>query len=191
MTAASVPGRDVLAAARRTGQGVARGYGRQDPPLGSYLGLIALFNALFGAFLLVARRAGRPVPNRIGAGDVLLLGVATHKLSRLLAKDRVLSGLRAPFTRYEEDGGPGEVEERARGSGLRKAIGELVTCPYCLGLWVAALFNYGLALRPAETRLVGSIFTTLTIADFLQPLYVETTEMGEDSEEGEESSGGA
>ena len=166
-----------------------RGYGRHDPPLGSYLGLIALFNALFAGFLVVAKRAKRPVPDHIGLGDVLLLAVATHKLSRLLAKDRVLSGLRAPFTHYEGRGGPGEVEEDARGTGLRKAIGELVTCPYCLGLWVAAFFNYGLVLRPAETRLVGSIFTTLAIADFLQPLYVEATDPDEETEKKPEESG--
>jgi len=65
----------------------------------------------------------------------------------------------------------------------------LVTCPYCLGLWVAAFFNYGLVLRPAETRLVGSIFTTLAIADFLQPLYVEATDPDEETEKKPEESG--
>jgi hypothetical protein len=156
-------------------------YGRPEAPLGSYLGLIALFNALLGAFLAVTaqrRQTERTnLPGHIGVGDILLMGVATHKLSRLIAKDKVLSGVRAPFARYKEDGNPSEVEEKPRGHGVRKALGELVTCPYCVGLWVASFFNYGLVFNAPATRLVGSIFTTLAIADFLQPLYVEATEI--------------
>jgi hypothetical protein len=148
-------------------------YGRADAPLGSYLGLIALFNALLGGFL--AARAQR-LPERVGLADVLLMGVATHKLGRLLAKDRVLSGVRAPFARYERDGSPSEVEERARGTGMQKAIGELATCPYCVALWVAAFLNYGLVVHAPATRFVASIFATLAIGDFLQPLYARATE---------------
>ena len=49
------------------------------------------------------------LPERFGAGDALLLGAATAQLSRLLAKDRVTSVLRAPFTRFKDDTGYGEV----------------------------------------------------------------------------------
>jgi hypothetical protein len=170
-------------------------YGRVDAPLGSYLGLIALFNVLLGGFLAVTaqrRRGAAPtLPEYIGVGDILLMGVATHKLSRLLAKDKVLSGVRAPFARYKETSNPSEVEESARGHGVQKAIGELLTCPYCVGLWVASFFNYGLVFNAPATRLVGSIFTTLAIADFLQPFYVEATETSEVSgvEGGDEHSG--
>jgi Protein of unknown function (DUF1360) len=31
----------------------------------------------------------------------------------------------------------GEVPESSRGSGLQKAVGDLVTCPWCVGPWVA------------------------------------------------------
>jgi hypothetical protein len=155
-------------------------YGRPEAPLGSYLGLIAAFNALLGAFLAITAQRRQTeryaLPNHIGVGDILLMGVATHKLSRLLAKDKVLSGVRAPFTRFKEHGNPSEEEESARGHGVQKAIGELLICPYCVGLWVASFFNYGLVFNAPAMRLVGSIFTTLAIADFLQPLYVEATE---------------
>ena len=64
-------------------------------------------------------------------GDLLLVGIATHKLSRLLAKDKVTSFIRAPFTRYQEPSGQGEVEEEPYGHGLHLAVGELLVCPYC------------------------------------------------------------
>ena len=36
------------------------------------------------------------------ASDLVLVTVATHKLSRLVAKDRITSTLRAPFTSVED-----------------------------------------------------------------------------------------
>jgi hypothetical protein len=125
--------------------------------------------ALAGA-LLVARLTGRtlPVPS---AGDIALFGIATHKLSRLLAKDKVTAALRAPFTEYEEKGGPAEVEERPRGRGPRRAIGELVSCPYCLDPWVAGGFIVGSLFAPRATRLTAGVFASVAIADFLQIGY--------------------
>jgi hypothetical protein len=43
--------------------------------------------------------------------------------------------LRAPFTRFQDDTGYGEVEEAARGTGFRRAIGELLICQYCVSQW--------------------------------------------------------
>lgn len=104
------------------------GYAREERPLSAYAGLVGLFNASFGGFLLAARRSRQPLPERIAAGDLLLLGIATHKLSRLLAKDWVTSPFRAPFTEFQ---GPAplsaEVIEQPRGTGLQRAVGELVT----------------------------------------------------------------
>jgi Protein of unknown function (DUF1360) len=67
-------------------------------------------------------------------GDLLLLGIGTHKLSRIIAKDRVTAPVKAPFTQFEKSAGSGEVEENARGSGLQAVIGELVSCPYCMSV---------------------------------------------------------
>ncbi len=43
--------------------------------------------------------------------DTALCAVATHKLSRLLARDPVTSPLRAPFTSYQGTAGPAELDE--------------------------------------------------------------------------------
>jgi hypothetical protein len=150
----------------------------ERPPLLTYAGLMALFNALFAAALVAARRSGRELPERVGAGDLLTIGVASHKLSRLISKDKVTSPLRAPFTELEEPGGPGELEESARGSGARKAVGELLICPYCIGLWVVAAFALGLLFAPRLTRFLAAIFSALTISDFLQIAYKAAEEKG-------------
>lgn len=107
-----------------------------------------------------------------------MVGVASHKLSRLISKDKVTSPLRAPFTELEGSGGPGELEERARGGPVRKMIGELLICPYCIGLWVVAAFSFGLLFAPRTTRFVASVFSALTVSDFFQVAYKAAEEKG-------------
>jgi hypothetical protein len=153
-------------------RGIFEGYARgEERPLGAYLALIGFFNAIFALFLLAVRESGRPLPERIKLSDMALLGVATHKLSWLVATDVVTTPLRAPFTEFQQLKSPAKVEERPRGAGLRRALGELVTCQFCIGQWFAALFVYGLVLAPFVTRLVASIFTVLAFSDFLHETY--------------------
>jgi Protein of unknown function (DUF1360) len=118
------------------------------------------------------------LPERVDGRDLLLTGVATHKLSRLIAKDKIAAFLRAPFTELQGRGGPAEIEERARGEGLRRAVGELLICPYCLGLWLSSGFHLGLVTAPRTTRFFSSILAGLTISDFLQIAYKVAEEKG-------------
>ncbi|HEV2790367.1 MAG TPA: DUF1360 domain-containing protein [Solirubrobacterales bacterium] len=148
------------------------------PPFLPYLALMSVFGSLLGAALLVARRQERELPEQVSPGQVLLVGTASHKLSRILTKDKVTSPLRAPFTELEGMGGPAEVKERSRGTGLRKAIGELLICPFCLGLWVVAAFSVGLVFAPRVTRFVASLFSALTVSDFFQIAYKAAEEKG-------------
>jgi len=149
---------------------VTEGHSDRYRPLGGYALLAAIFNALFVAFLVVAGRRNA-LPDRYGARDLVLLGVATFKLSRLVARDRVTSFLRAPFTRFQQDSGHGEVEEAARGTGVQRAVGELLVCPYCLAQWVAAAPVAGLAVAPRATRAFAAVFTVFALSDVVQMAY--------------------
>jgi len=144
---------------------------RPDPPHGGYAVLLAVFSGSSAAFATWLARSKRPVPDTVGLGDLALLSVASHKASRLIARDRVTSVIRAPFTRYQADAGAGEVDETVRGGGLRRAIGELLVCPYCIGMWVASAFTASLLVAPRFTRWVAFALTSFTIADFLQIAY--------------------
>src|SRR3712207_1033716 len=117
-------------------EGIFEGYDGEEESLPSYATLIGFFNLIFAVFLLVARKTGRPIPERIEVRDIALLGVATHKLSLLLAQDAVTSPLRAPFTELQEKQSPKRVDENPRGKGLRRSLGELLTCHFCVGQWV-------------------------------------------------------
>jgi hypothetical protein len=143
----------------------------QERPLAGYGMLTGLFAVLCGAFAAWLRSTDRELPKRVQPSDLALVAVATHKLSRLIAKDRVTSTVRAPFTRFEDDAGHGEVDEAARGHGLRRAIGELLICPYCLGLWISSEFLGGLIVFPRATRWIASVLVAVTGADLLQMAY--------------------
>jgi hypothetical protein len=139
-------------------------------PFSGYLALMGTFAAAGAAGL--ASGAVRKRSERISLRDLVLLTAGTQSLARIVTKDRVTSPLRAPFTRYVEDGAPGEVVEEARGDGVRHAVGDLVTCPYCMGQWIALAMVVGLLHRPRETRLVASIAAISRGADVLQAAYV-------------------
>ena len=152
---------------------VARGYAphAEHRPLTGYLVLSAAFAATFAGSLSAAHRHAGELPERVETRDIVLMGLATHKVTRLLGKDRVTSFLRAPFAEYQDRAGHGEVEEKARGRGLRLATGELLICPYCLAQWVVGAFAVGTVAAPRLTRLLAAMWTAEAISDFAQLAY--------------------
>jgi hypothetical protein len=150
----------------------------QRPPFGAYALFAAAFNAAMAGAVASARSSGRELPERVEARDIVLIGTASHKLSRLVAKDKITAFVRAPFTEFQGKGRPAEVEEKARGTGLRRVVGELLICPYCLGLWTSGAFHAGLLFAPRTTRFGASVLTALTISDFLQIAYRAAEDKG-------------
>ena len=149
-----------------------------DRPLAGYAALMGLYGAAVTAGTVALRRRNRPLPD-VRPVDIILVGVATHKLARRMSKDSVTSPLRAPFTRYEGVAGPAELREEVRGEGLRKAVGELVSCPFCLSQWVSTGFVFGLLTAPRATRWAASVFASLALADFLQFAYAWAEQQAE------------
>jgi len=156
---------------RSHGHGLFAGYSDTYTPLGAYAGLVGIFIGAFAVVTFVAKRHAAAIPDRISEGDIALLGVATHKLTRLITKDWVTSPLRAPFTTYRESTGGGEVREDARGRGMRRALGDLFTCAWCSGPWVAGGLAAGWMFWPKFTRIVSGALVAVTLSDFLHHAY--------------------
>lgn len=142
-----------------------------ERPLRGYATVLCVYGGVVGALATAGRVMGASLPERFGVGDIALLSVATHKGSRLLTKDAVASTLRAPFTRYEEPAGDGELNESVQGRGVRHAVGELVTCPFCLAVWVATGLTAGMVFSPRLTRAVCTVLTVVAASDTLQLGY--------------------
>ncbi len=142
-----------------------------ERPLAGYASLVGGYATGAAAFALSLRASNKRLPERIPAADLLLLAIGTHKISWIMAKDRVTSFLRAPLTRYEGPDGTSDVVETPRGHGLRLAAGELAICPFCLGQWVASGMLATYTVEPRAARYVASLFSVLTLSDFLNVTF--------------------
>ncbi|WP_182347423.1 DUF1360 domain-containing protein [Tomitella gaofuii] len=146
--------------------------GDAERPLGGYLTVMAVYGLLVATAAISVTLTGRSLPERWTVQDLATVAIGGHKLARLLSKDAVTSPLRVPVARFEESGAPAEVNESPRkSSGVRHSLGELITCPFCLDMWVVTGFVIGLVCAPRVTRLVAGTFTALGCADFLQFAY--------------------
>jgi Protein of unknown function (DUF1360) len=135
---------------------------QDERPLREYAALAATFGGALAGFLALA---GRRLPERVSLTDTVRIGLASYKIGRLIAKDRVTTFVRAPVTEDLEGTEP-------KPEGAARALGELVTCPYCIGLWVASGLTYSLVLFPRQTRLVTTIFGGQAVADFVNAAFV-------------------
>ncbi|MFD7135061.1 DUF1360 domain-containing protein [Streptomyces sp. NPDC059894] len=145
-----------------------RSDGEEQVPLGGYAVLAGTFTAAAALLAGVARRQGVRLPEQVPPWDVVLLGAATYKTSRLLTRDKVTSFVRAPFTRRKGHALGAEVMDEPRGDGVRRAVGDLVSCPFCTSVWVAGGLVAAYAWTPRATRLACAGLGAVTLADWLQ-----------------------
>jgi len=147
---------------------VAYGATRDERPLGGYVRTMAVYAGATGTLAVLARSRGVRLPDRVPPGDVVLLAIATYRLSRLISKDAITSPLRARWTRYVAPAGPSEVQEEVRQDGAAHATGELLTCPFCLAQWVATGLVFSYVINPRATRWVAATLTAVAGSNLLQ-----------------------
>ncbi|SOD98596.1 DUF1360 domain-containing protein [Blastococcus haudaquaticus] len=144
----------------------------EERPLAGDLGAMGVYLGLVSAAAAAVRASGRELPERIPPGDAALLTVATFRLARRIAKDPVTAPIRAPFVRFEGPSGHAEVAEEVREhGGVKHAVGELVTCPFCLAQWVGTAFVFGYISAPRATRMAALTMTMIAGSDVLQFVY--------------------
>jgi hypothetical protein len=142
----------------------------EEQLLTEYATLLGFYLASVAVLTGVAFEQKR-LPRKFSVLDLALLGIATHKLSRIVAKDRITAVLRAPFVSYIRSSGAGEVEEKPRGRGFQRGIGHLISCPYCMAPWCATALSFGLLFAPRMTRFCAGILLSVTASDFLHRAY--------------------
>jgi hypothetical protein len=136
----------------------------ERPPYGAYAAITGTFAGLLAAAGALGRLLDRD-PQCQSALDLVVLGGATFKASRTLARDEVTSFIRQPFVRGEAHSGEGE--EPVEG-GMAQAIGELVTCTRCVGTWAAAGLASTQILAPRFGRMLTWSLAAAAANDFLQ-----------------------
>ena len=139
----------------------------QETPLGGYLVVGGSFLGSLAGFEALRRRRGWDLPRRVRVDDLLLLAVATFKLSRIVTKERITAAVRAPFTRLEGAEGHAEVSETPRGTGMQRVVGELLVCPYCVAHWVAAALVAVYIRSPRAARSLAAPLAVIAVSDAL------------------------
>src|SRR5256885_2183082 len=138
------------------------------PPYTAYAAIMGTFAAALGGAGLLAKALGRDAQEQRPL-DLAVLGIATFKAARRISHDEVTSFLREPFVEGEaHEGGEDPVET----GDLRQAVGELVTCTRCIGIWVAAGLTATQVLAPRFGRLLTWTLAAAGANDFLQAGFV-------------------
>ena len=136
----------------------------QHPPYRAYAAIMGTFLAGLGAVSGLAAARNRPLTEMTGM-DLTLLGLATFKASRTIARDKVTSFVREPFV--EGEAYDGANERPTRDTELKQAVGELVTCTRCVGTWIGAGLAATQILAPRTGRLLTAVLAAGALNDFL------------------------
>ena len=134
-----------------------------------YAAINAVWVSLVAA--LVAGTRGRASRDPITNRELVPLAAATFAVSKAVARERIGSWVREPFVEETE----GE-QQKPKGSRIRRAVGELVTCTRCVGTW-SALGVVGLrVMHPDAGRTVSVILASSAANDWLQAGFKLLTE---------------
>jgi len=152
----------------------------QKPPYRAYAAIAGTFMAGLGAVSSIAALRQRPL-DELSAADLALLGLATFKASRTLARDRVTSFVREPFV--EGEAYDGEDERPTHETELKQALGELVTCSRCVGTWLGAGLASMQILTPRTGRLLTTVLAAGALNDFLLAGFTALTAKANEVEE--------
>ena len=151
----------------------------QSPPYMSYAALVGIFGTGMTAAAALAHLLGKR-PERLTALDLAVLVGATFKASRTVTRDEVMSFVRDPFVKGEAHEGD---EEEVETGGLRQAIGELVTCSRCIGVWAAAGLVSAHTLAPRAGRLLTWTLAAAAANDWLQAGFAALTSKANELEQ--------
>jgi hypothetical protein len=124
-------------------------------------------NAAYGTLLLamVVGTRDRTRSDPITTREMVPIAAATFALAKVVAREKIGSWVREPFV--EVAGG----ERQPRGAGVRRAVGELLTCTRCVGAW-SALTVVGLRMAdPAAGRTVTNVLAASAANDWMQSSF--------------------
>jgi hypothetical protein len=129
-----------------------------------YVALEVVFaTGLAGVVALTTRRTRSKIAP-ISRAELPALAIATFALADVVSKERISTWLREPFVVESADHRPLEPA----GSGIRRAIGELLTCSRCAGTW-SALGLLGLRTAfPTTGKVTINVLALTGANDILQ-----------------------
>jgi uncharacterized protein DUF1360 len=151
----------------------------RTPPYATYASLVGIFGAGLTGVAALSTLLGRR-PERLDTLDLAVLAAATFKASRTITHDEVTSFIRDPFVRGHAHEGD---EEPIEDGGVRQALGELLTCSRCIGVWAAAGVVSLQTVAPRTGRLLTWSLAASAANDFLQAGFTALTSKANELEQ--------
>lgn len=138
-----------------------------DQYVWNFIFLLFFFGVLLLYITLLEQYAYRPLTS-LTLVDLFLITLATFRMIRLFVYDNITAFFREQFWDMNDVGG-GEMVLTKPLRGPRRTLADLLSCPWCFGVWAAAMTTFFYLLTPYTFYIV--IFLAIaSVATFLQIL---------------------
>ncbi len=105
--------------------------------------------------------------------EILIFGLASFRLTRLIVFDKISEFLRSPFfdeLPEENESGETEIYYVPKPSGIKKFVGELLSCYWCTGIWASAFLVLLYWLLPAFGNIVIVILAVAAVGSIIETI---------------------
>jgi hypothetical protein len=126
--------------------------------------------AAANAFLILCFGDKFSALNDVGYFKLLVFGLAVFRAANILSNETVTKPLRAPFVEESRKGG--KLVQQPKKTGFLGAMGLLIYCPSCTGVWLAAALVYFYIFYPAPTFVVA-LFLALSAVERIISFILE------------------
>lgn len=107
--------------------------------------------------------------------EFIVVGLAVFRLTHLFVYDTIMEPIRRHFIAEKK-----EVNERgetvwiyvSKGTGVRKFVGELMSCHWCFSVWMAAGLMAGIFLMPLVFMTVSYVLAFAAMGALIEELVM-------------------
>jgi hypothetical protein len=103
--------------------------------------------------------------------QLIIMGLAVFRITHLIVYDKITEFLRAPFFDEQEEmdeNGEQVIFLVPKTEGMKGWIGELLSCHWCTGIWVAAGSYFLYSIAPGVASPLISIMAIAGLASLLE-----------------------
>jgi hypothetical protein len=111
--------------------------------------------------------------------NLIILSLASFRLTRLLVFDKITEFIRDPFfdeVEEENEEGVIEIYYIPKKKGIKKFLGELLSCYWCTGIWTTAVIVLLYYLFPAFFQPIIIVLAVAGLAAILETIVQQMIE---------------
>jgi hypothetical protein len=135
-----------------------------------YAATIIIFIILVTLAIIIFILRDGQAPERIPPYDLVILALATFRLIRLFTYDQIMRVIRDLFIEKREfvdESGQVMVVRKKVLNGGRRSLSDLVSCPWCMGIWVS-FFTVFLYFFAPITRYLALVLALAALGSMIQ-----------------------